>query len=101
MEIGSYVQVNLANNEGYYRVIPDDEPHIDIGVSRWIESGETQNMLLQLTCMDGCTVKILASAISDWFVSTSDSRQKALELQKAYQDEEKGHKMALGMWEET
>lgn len=83
-----------------WAVVVDDEPRIDAAVSRHVESGGTRDTLLDLTSLEGFPVRIRASAIASWFVSTPDTRRRSAELRKLQSDEAEEHRASLGIWED-
>lgn len=64
-----------------------EEPRIDAAVSKWVDSGKTQDTLLSLETPDGSEYKTLASAIQSWLVSTPEIRRRKAEIEAELQAE--------------
>lgn len=83
----------------YYTVDVADEPRIDAAVSRYMETG--RDSLLALTFTDGREYRVKASQITHWAVSTPETRQRAVELDKAQDEETQRFKREAGIWEDS
>lgn len=62
-----------VDNDVYF-VSPAEEPNIDAAVTRWIESNETRDTLLHLDLVSGTFLKIRASDVKSWRLSTPAAR---------------------------
>lgn len=93
---GTYLKVYDRIGEAVY-CIADDEPRIDAAVSRWIET--KRDTLLDLTLLEGTTYKTLASDIMAWTITTPETREYRVALNKANEDEHTEHRHAAGDWE--
>jgi len=97
-ELGSWVILYDASDSAWSFEV-DDEPRIDAAVSRHIDSGGTVDTLLDLTTTDGFRTRIRASHVMAWFVSTPETRRRAVELSHLQDEETKQVKADLGIWE--
>jgi len=88
MTHGRFLKVLLRTGDNFV-CVPEDEPRVDAGVTTFLESGETRDVLLDLTLVEGFTFRVLASMIFAWFISTPEARRNAVILsleQKAEDD---------------
>lgn len=97
-ELGTFVKV--FDDGAYWTIQPHEEPRIDAAVSDYVDSGGGRDRLLQLDAMDGDRLKILASSIRSWFISTPEGRRRNIELEKIAADETKEVRQSLGIWSE-
>lgn len=100
MTIPDTYLVVYEGNEGVF-VEADEEGALDAAVTRYVESGRTRDDLLSLTMLTGPEYRVLASRVTSWYLSTPESRRRAIADQKARDDEEREIKQALGMWDEA
>lgn len=84
-ELGTYTILNTADER--WTVDAADESRIDAGVTQYLGSGCTRDTLLDLTTTEGEPLRILASQVVSWLISTPASRQRYMMRQKAEQDE--------------
>ena len=96
--VGTYLK--LYTGDGYVLCQPQEEPRVDAAVSRWIDSGRTQDTLLSLDLMDGCAYKCLASCVSEWFLSTPENRRTSIEWEQLAKQEDTEVRQSLGIWDE-
>ena len=99
MEVGSFVRLWDTNGAAFMVAI-EEEPRIDAAVSKWIDSGKTQDTLLDLTDVVGSSYKTLASEITSWLVLTPELRRAGVAYNKALDDEVVAIKSDLGIFEE-
>ena len=76
---------------------PSEEPRIDAAVSRWIDSGERANTLLDLTMLNGSRYRALASDLRSWVLSTPETRRTQIEITHMQAEEDRQHKAELGI----
>ena len=55
---------------------------------------------LDLTGVEGFPIKLRASTVAAWFVSTPASRLRSTELTKMQADESAANRAALGLWDD-
>lgn len=97
-ELGSFVC--MYEGSEMWNVCIEDAPRIDAGVSRYIDSGGTADTLLDLTLLNGYELRIRASRVTAWFISTPDARLRAMELEKLQGEERAAHRTTLGIWDD-
>lgn len=84
--VGDFIK--LYDDGGIYWILsPDNEQSIDAAVSLWIESGGTRDTLLDLTSPDGSNVRLPASNVRSWHISTPESRRRNAEWNALYRME--------------
>ena len=97
---GTYLKLFDAQGE-IYCVSADDEPRVDAGVSAWIDCGGTRDVLLDLTMLEGSTLKILASQIVAWAVSTPEHRERRIVIDQESDAEYSEMRRANGIWDDS
>ncbi len=95
-ELGSWVCL-YDGTDSCWTVSVDDEPRIDAGVSRHIDSGGHTDTLLDLATTEGAPLRIRASQVVAWFVSTPETRARAVELTKAQEEERAANRQRVGL----
>lgn len=63
-----------TDNDAYY-VATHEESKIDAAVTQWIDSQETRDTLLHLDKVDGSFLRIKASGVKAWALSTAATRE--------------------------
>lgn len=76
---------------------PQDEARLKLAVRNYLRSGETQDELLELDALDGCTYYVRVSAVGDFYVSSPDSRRRRIELELAATEEDHELRVELGL----
>lgn len=99
MELGSFVRLWDTNGAAFMLSV-EEEPRIDAAVSKWIDSGKTQDTLLDLIDVVGAPYKTLASEITSWLILTPESRRAGIAYSKALDDEAQVIRTELGIFEE-
>jgi hypothetical protein len=94
----TYCRVDVG--DGYYLVEQHEEPRIDAAVSAFLDSGCTRDQLLTIDLLDGKVLKLRASRIESFYISTPDNRRASIEREKALADESKATRASLGMFDE-
>lgn len=84
----------------YFTIVPTDEQRIDAGVTLFLGSGGSRDSLLDLTLVDGGPLRVLASEITCWVVSSPQSRIAQRAWEADMDDEEKEEKRARGWIDE-
>ena len=75
-----------------------EEPRLDAAVSTFIDSGGTRDALVELGLIEGGTVKIRASVVHSWMLSTPESRFRLMEINKSEAEEREEFRNKLGIW---
>lgn len=84
-----------------WRVIPENRHSVDAAVEKWISSGRTQDTLLDLTEVDGGELRILASIVQAFYMSTPELRRAGVQFRAFKEREEMEIRMDLGLWDAT
>ncbi|MGB0964393.1 MAG: hypothetical protein ACPGVY_17065 [Mycobacterium sp.] len=98
-DLGSWVCL-YDDSESHWTLVAEDEPRIDAAVSLHISSGGTHDTLLDLTGIEGFPIRLRASTVTSWFLSTPESRLRSTELTKLQADESAANRAALGLWDD-
>lgn len=99
MSAGTFIR--LYDSMGVSDVQAVDEGRIDAAVQLLLDTMGGRDTLLDLTLVNGATYRILASDVRSWIVSTPESRQRQLALEQACTEEDREHRIALGLtWED-
>lgn len=77
----------FTDDGGYVCIVPTDEGKLDGAVTRWLDSGETRDTLLDLTLLCGDTYRLRASQVTLWIVSTPDGRERQRAIDAAFKAE--------------
>ena len=98
-ELGSWVCIYDALGS-LWTVCVDDEPNIDAAVSRYLDSGGTMDTLLDLTTIEAETLRIRASLVVAWFVSSQETRRRTVEMESMQSRERAANRQSAGIWDE-
>lgn len=94
----TYLRLWEANNTTTC-VSPDDEHTIDAAVTRYLDTGRDE--LLLLTTYSGDRYRTRASLILSLMLSTPEGRAKDAEIDKELGDEARETRLSLGLsWDE-
>lgn len=96
---GTFVRL-WTSDGGSWSIAVEEEPRIDAAVSRWVDSGETRDTLLLVTLTGGDPLKLRASFVASWMISTPEGRRRELEISKESDDEQERVRKELGIWED-
>jgi hypothetical protein len=96
-ELGSWVCIYDAL-DSLWTVGVDDEPRVDAAVSRYLDSGGTTDTLLDLTTIENETLRIRASLVVAWFVSSPETRRRSVEVESMQKSEHAANRQATGQW---
>lgn len=95
-----FLRVYYGPDDGYVLAEAHQEPALDAAVTAYLSSGGTRDELISLTLLDGSELKLRASAVGSWYVSTPASRTRAVELEKELADELRAIRAAAGIFDE-
>ena len=98
-ELGSWVCL-YDGPDSNWNVSLDDEPRIDAGVSSYIDSGGNVDTLLDITTVDGAALRIRASTVVAWFVSTPETRRRSVDLGRMQAEERAANRQSAGLWDD-
>jgi len=87
-------------DDGYVLAKPECEQSIDAAVSAWVDSGKTRDRLLRIELLDGCELAVLASEVTSWLISTPETRQRQVEIERDLRAEDTAMRQAAGIWDE-
>lgn len=95
--MSTYIDLHIEGDD-WFHVQPEDEGAIDAAVERWAASVGHVDTLLDLTLRNGDSMRIKASAIKWWIVSTAEGRAKGVVLDKEADEEHKQNRANAGLF---
>lgn len=94
---GTYLKV-FDRLDGCVICTPEDEPRLDAAVTTWITTH--RDVLIDLTMIEGCSYKTLASTIGSWCLSTPESRSRRVAIDHESETEYQTLRRAEGIWDD-
>lgn len=85
---GTYLVLYLASSIAFY-VDPADYDSVEANWAKWVESGRTVDRVLSLSYIGGAPLRLLASSLVGFSLSTPETRRVYAAFENAMDEEEK------------